>query len=531
MFSYKKILNYLKNFFNMVFYPYKKRKPVPLPQTNKGNPMKYYLNDPSTGNLIGEASNPAPHGLQIAVSNLNPGSGVVDFTTPQGLANNAYCVLCNGINMFNSDFNLSKWALTNVLNVNPMAGYEANAYYDRRSLKFFYFTSEGKKIFTALSADVVSHELGHALLDAIRPDMFNAASMEVWAFHESFGDINAIICALHHNEMVDFMLKETNNNIRNSNVVSRIGEEFGMGLNLPLALREAANDYKYQNPATLPAKSADRSMIVREPHSFSKIMTGTFYDVLCSIFEKLGKDKNALLAARDYVKKTFYTACKTAPLAPNFYNSFCSSWIQEDAKLGGVHKDVLHKVFQERNIIGVQAMGFNSNELPEVNVNQPKSFVKVGDLFSDEIIAMADGDDISDMKVMLAIDSKMMNPDFLKMQSFESDPIEEAKKAAKLLLDYIFAKRLFGRSESDVWYKDSDNHLTRKMFQCDCFKPNYLFPGNPEYNKPYKPENNTGCCTYGSCANTTKTEGKKIEKNCNLRYYNACRSTTYNGKC
>jgi hypothetical protein len=532
MFSCKEITNSMKNFFSMIFY--RKRKPnPPKPVPTKGKNMRYYLNDPSSPLLIEEVANPVPHGLNIAVANLEP--GVLDFTSPQGLANNTYATLCHGINMFNSDFNLSKWALVNVLNVNPMAGFEANAYYDRRNLKFFYFTKDGKKVFTSLSADVISHELGHALLDALRPDMFNAASMEVWAFHEAFGDINAIMCSLYHNKIVDFVLNETNGNLRTPNIVSRIGEEFGVALNIPFSLRDAANNYKYQNPATLPANSNDHNVICREPHSFSKIMSGIFYDVLCSIYEKLGKDKNALLAARDYVKKTFYKACVVAPLAPTFYNSFCTAWLQEDAKLGGQHNDVLTRVFESRNVFGVKGMSMNESTCSDMQIgfnngNVLKTFMTVGDLMQDELMAMADGEDISNMKVMLAVDPTNWQNDMMQMQSSE-DLMESAKNAAKLLLEYIFAKRLFGRAESDVWYKDSDNKLSRRMFQCDCFKPNYLFPGNPEYNKPYKPENNSGCCTYGSCANLPKPVTNKIEKNCNIRYSNSCSSVAYRGRC
>ena len=37
--------------------------------------------------------------------------------------------------------------------------------------------------------------LSHALLDAIRPQLWNAASIEVASFHEAFGDISAMLGA------------------------------------------------------------------------------------------------------------------------------------------------------------------------------------------------------------------------------------------------------------------------------------------------------------------------------------------------
>jgi hypothetical protein len=88
-----------------------------------------------------------------------------------------------------------RWAATNTLNVYPAAGQDLNAFYDRNSLKFFYALDPvvKKNIYTSDSSDVVSHETGHALLDSIRPDFWNVQSYEVWALHESFGDIISIL--------------------------------------------------------------------------------------------------------------------------------------------------------------------------------------------------------------------------------------------------------------------------------------------------------------------------------------------------
>ena len=46
------------------------------------------------------------------------------------------------------------------------------------------------------SVDVATHEQGHAVLDALRPDLWDAPHFEVAAFHEAFGDLAAIFVAL-----------------------------------------------------------------------------------------------------------------------------------------------------------------------------------------------------------------------------------------------------------------------------------------------------------------------------------------------
>lgn len=549
---FKKIALCGKNIFTMIFYkrptsPTKKFPPKPKPKPpvdNKKGAMKYYLNDPVYPNLISEVTNPKPNGLSINIPNLQPGN--FDFSSPQGIANNAYAILCHGINVFNQKFNLNKWAMVSNLQVNTMAGFDANAYYDRSSLKFFYFTGkDNKQVYTALSSDIISHELGHALLDALRPDFFSAAAMEVWAFHESFGDVNSILCALYHDELVNYVLNETNFDLRKSNIVSKVAEQFGMNLGKSLSLREAANNLKYVNPASLPTKSNDPEAIVREPHSFSKIMTGTVYEVLCRVYEKYGKNKEALLKARDYIRDTYYKACTLAPSTTNFYEAFGQAWMKQDESIGALNKDIINAVFSDRGIFKVRTMAFQDSEAglkeklesvktPNLHLQICKLAYSVSDLFKDEVGGLSTHDYISDMKVQLAVDNlyvKEMNDDDATVNwQNVSDTIEQAKNAAKSLIEYIFDNKLIGDSDSDVWFKDEDGYLKRRLFQCDCYKPNYLFPGNPEYNKPYKTKNNSGCCTYGSCANLTPDPKQAVKQTCNIRYGSSCKSVSYSGK-
>lgn len=548
---FKKLAVCAENIFSMIFYkkpnkPFPPRpKPSPKPNPDGRKTIKYYLNDPAYPNLISEISLPQPNGLQLVVPNLQVGN--FEFTSPQGLANNAYALLCHGINLFNEKFHLSRWATVQKLNVNTMAGMDANAYYDRSSLKFFFFNNKnGQTVYTALSSDIVSHELGHALLDAIRPDLFSTAAMEVWAFHESFGDINAIICALYHEELVNYVLNETNGDLRKSNIVSQVAEQFGVSLGRSNCLREAANNLKYVNPASLPTKSNDPNALVREPHNFSRIMTGTFYEVLCSIYEKNGRNRDALVRTRDYLCNSFYKACSMAPATANFFEAFGQAWIKQDEQLGGLYKDIISSVFSSRSIFQVRMMEAEDPQASDKKVVETVRndnmklelcclSVPVKELLGDAILGMTEDNSYADMKVQLAVDNLK-----IKMVGDEGDDITwmnccdgvaQAKTAAKNLVQYILDNKLIGNTDDDIWYKDEDNNLKRRLFQCDCFRPNYLFPGNPEYNKPYKPENNTGCCTYGSCANNKPKPTVVTKTSCNIRYGSSCRSISYNGKC
>jgi len=84
------------------------------------------------------------------------------------------------------------------------AGYWENAYYDRESgaLHFFYFEGpNGKPVYTCLSHDIVTHELGHAILDGLKPYYNEVSSPDTAGFHEYFGDAVAMTAGLTHREI------------------------------------------------------------------------------------------------------------------------------------------------------------------------------------------------------------------------------------------------------------------------------------------------------------------------------------------
>ena len=58
------------------------------------------------------------------------------------------------------------------------AGEDFNAYYDRQGLKFFHGSVAGRLVYSGESPDVVCHELGHAVLDAMKPQLFGRSFIE-----------------------------------------------------------------------------------------------------------------------------------------------------------------------------------------------------------------------------------------------------------------------------------------------------------------------------------------------------------------
>lgn len=171
------------------------------------------------------------------------------------------------------------------------AGRWENAFYERdsRSLQFFYFTSAAppyETIYTCLSNDVVAHETGHAILDGVAPDLYNATTPQSLALHEAIADLVAVVMAFRSNKLRLAALKQTGGNIHDSRAFAGIAEQFQLAMS-PFGekhfLRELLND-KSLDP-NLPAGDPNR---VRrdEPHALSEVLSGALYRVMMEIYQQ-----------------------------------------------------------------------------------------------------------------------------------------------------------------------------------------------------------------------------------------------------
>jgi hypothetical protein len=91
------------------------------------------------------------------------------------------------------------------LYLRPHAFQGANACYDKveGTLNFGYAPiSGGGYVFTALSHDVVAHEVTHAILDGLRSNFEVPSGADTAAFHEAFSDLVALFQRLSYPELV-----------------------------------------------------------------------------------------------------------------------------------------------------------------------------------------------------------------------------------------------------------------------------------------------------------------------------------------
>jgi len=174
-------------------------------------------------------------------------------------------------------------------------GEDFNAFYDRNALNFFHGTAGGRTVFSGESPDIVCHEQGHGVLDALRPELFDAGSIEAAAFHESFADICAIMAALQLQSLRVAILSDTRSDLSRSSRLSRLAEQLGWAIRQvsPDAvdadcLRNAVNSFFYHSPEELPTQGP-AAALSSEPHSFSRVFTGAFFASRCRIGRRRGE--------------------------------------------------------------------------------------------------------------------------------------------------------------------------------------------------------------------------------------------------
>lgn len=256
---------------------------------------------------------------------------------------------------------ITKWqsSVGSTLPVGLDEGVDLNAYYDRSELAFFHDSVGGKTIYSAESPDVVCHELGHACLDAHCPALWNAHYIEVGSFHESFGDMSAILSALQLPSVRAAALAGVKG--RKSSVLSRCAEQLGWAIGTkfgptavdPGCLRNAFNKFTYIDPNTLP-NSAPATALCAEVHSFSRVFTGAFYDILSGMLKIVSASPTQahLATVAGDCAALLMDATAAAPVKPNYYAQVAARMIDADTvRFNGKYHATLASTFVKRKIL------------------------------------------------------------------------------------------------------------------------------------------------------------------------------------
>jgi hypothetical protein len=164
--------------------------------------------------------------------------------------------------------------------------------------------------------------------------LFDAASIEVAAFHESFGDMSALLSALQLPSLRERVLAQTGGVLRRASDLSRIAEQLGWAIrqSVPSAveadcLRNAVNTFFYRDPDTLPTR-APATALSSEPHSFSRVFTGAFFEGLAGMLATTDtKDEAALLKVSQDIGVVLVEGIRAASVVPTFFSQVAASML------------------------------------------------------------------------------------------------------------------------------------------------------------------------------------------------------------
>lgn len=260
------------------------------------------------------------------------------------------------------DGKLRRWAnQSRMLRLLQNHGNDLNAYYDRRSLSFFEYTTGNKTTYSGASTDVVAHEAGHALLDAIKPDLWNSYYFEVSSFHEAFGDCMALLTALADQQTRAAVLRR----LKLANFVEATAEDLADGVRReygkdhPAAVpRHAHNNFKWQFPDSLPL-TGPPGVLIREVHVFGQVFSGCFFDVLRNIFASLpNQNEAALWTAAETAGKLLIEAARMTPPSARFFREVGRAMILADQNPNnGMNHLAIRNAFARHDIaLGSSAM-------------------------------------------------------------------------------------------------------------------------------------------------------------------------------
>ena len=220
-----------------------------------------------------------------------------------------------------------------------------------------------RHVYSGISPDIVCHELGHAVLDAVKPQLFDTASIEVAAFHEAFGDCSAILSDLQIDSLRDRVLTDTDGRAVTASQLSRLAESLGWAIRQlipdatdPNGLRSAVNSFYYQPPATLPP-SAPASNLSSEPHNFSRISPAD--SSACSAessVPRLQHDSDGLRKATQDAGRLLIEGIRRSRRSPASLRRLPHNMVAADAELfNGRYSGPIRSAFVGTGVLSVQS--------------------------------------------------------------------------------------------------------------------------------------------------------------------------------
>ena len=261
----------------------------------------------------------------------------------------------------------------------PHAGIFENAYYvaETHSLLFYSFMGGGRKrraYHTALAHDIVAHETGHAILDAVRPRYYEPFEPETSALHEAVGDLSAIFAALSH----DVVQRRVAGSLDRLNLLSEIAEGF-----------EEAGDRGWGSLRSLVDATPSDWKDTIEPHDLSLKLSSTIYLALRRLHQSLmrrGEGRlRALRTARTVIQRMAVRALDFLAPADCTIAEYAEAMLAADRSVQAIDKEgfraIVHGVLARRGLVSEQEPDLDQSRWLEYPPSWPRPSVRDAYLF------------------------------------------------------------------------------------------------------------------------------------------------------
>lgn len=179
----------------------------------------------------------------------------------------------------------------------PHAMREANAYYSpvKKSLLFGYFASTpadetlhmpNSVVFTALSHDIIAHEITHAILDGVHNYYNEPTNPDVLAFHEAFADIVALFQHFSFPDVLKHQICKTRGDLGAQNLLGQLAQEFGTAVGDYGSLRDAIGEVDEETKQWRPkAPNPEDYRTEMEPHARGSILVAAVFEAFLNIYK------------------------------------------------------------------------------------------------------------------------------------------------------------------------------------------------------------------------------------------------------
>jgi hypothetical protein len=180
------------------------------------------------------------------------------------------------------------------LTIRPHAFNEDNAYYDSDTseLQFGYVFAKsdaggrlqkGAVVHTALSHDIIVHEVSHALLDGMRPLLLLPSNPDVAAFHEGFSDLIALLIRFQYRDLVERAMEDEQGGL-GSRLLTDIARQWGRSdgegrAPLRRIVLEAGDPEE-------PVQKKDRYDPRKEEHDLGAVLVAAVFEAMSRVFNR-----------------------------------------------------------------------------------------------------------------------------------------------------------------------------------------------------------------------------------------------------